>query len=200
VAFKKRGLNFAWTGRRPDLLCRDAGRLLADVPARVAELADAVDSKSTAERLAGSTPAPGTSLRASASGCGYGWQASRRLRGRNWATVRGKGAGRSSDVVPTFQNRPDVHPGFSRDSKMVRTLVRGPPDFPKWLRRSSGVLPTFEKSPDGRFSHENALAPPPSDAIWVWPPGIARRRRPSSFARLGRALRAFPGHLDQLTG
>ncbi len=36
--------------------------------ARVAELADAVDSKSTDESLVGSTPTPGTSLRRHGSG------------------------------------------------------------------------------------------------------------------------------------
>ena len=48
--------NFAWTRPWPDVASDDC-------PARVAELADAVDSKSTDESLVGSTPTPGTTFR-----------------------------------------------------------------------------------------------------------------------------------------
>jgi hypothetical protein len=52
---KKLPENLAWTPRWADVAF-DACR------ARVAELADAVDSKSTDESLVGSTPTPGTSF------------------------------------------------------------------------------------------------------------------------------------------
>jgi hypothetical protein len=88
----------------------------------------------------------------------YGWQARHRLRG-NCAEVRRKRSGRSSAVLPTFENTPDGRPRFSRLSKTGRTFVRGRPDIQKRFRRTSDVLPTFENGSDGRFSRESASDP-----------------------------------------